>query len=118
MQGIDSGRKGIREHVVEPHLSYRTVSAVNGPLVILEGIKNPTFAEIVSLTLGDGSTRRGQVCDFSVVFVCLFFLTTEGNGRKKKKKEERKKERKKERKRKRKRKTGCGCSMILSFISF
>eukprot|EP00161_Ancyromonas_sigmoides_P020809 TRINITY_DN608_c1_g1_i1.p1 TRINITY_DN608_c1_g1~~TRINITY_DN608_c1_g1_i1.p1 ORF type:complete len:529 (+),score=237.08 TRINITY_DN608_c1_g1_i1:151-1587(+) len=56
-------REMLRTHVVQPHLSYRTVSAVNGPLVILEGIKNPTFAEIVSLTLGDGSTRRGQVLE-------------------------------------------------------
>jgi hypothetical protein len=72
-------REMLRTHVVQPHLSYRTVSAVNGPLVILEGIKNPTFAEIVSLTLGDGSTRRGQVRVFCFVLFfffdfCFFFL--------------------------------------------
>merc|ERR1711975_96527 len=36
---------------------------MGGPLVILQGIKNPQFGEIVSLTLGDGRTRRGQVLE-------------------------------------------------------
>jgi len=35
-------------------LDYRTVSAVNGPLVILENVKLPKYSEIVNLTLGDG----------------------------------------------------------------
>lgn len=44
---------------------YRTVTGVNGPLVILENIKKPQYAEIVNLTLGDGSTRKGQVLEIS-----------------------------------------------------
>lgn len=42
---------------------YRTVSAVAGPLVVLENVKNAKFNEIVDLTIGDGSTRRGQVLE-------------------------------------------------------
>lgn len=48
---------------VKPRLDYRTVAAVNGPLVVLENVKNPRYAEIVDLTLGDGTKRRGQVLE-------------------------------------------------------
>jgi len=50
---------------VYPRLDYRTVSAVNGPLVILDSIKLPKYAEIVTLTLGDGRKRQGQVLEVS-----------------------------------------------------
>ena len=36
---------------------------MSGPLVILENVKGPKFAEIVNITLGDGSSRRGQVLE-------------------------------------------------------
>jgi V-type H+-transporting ATPase subunit B len=52
-----------RNYHVRPRLDYRTVSAVNGPLVILDNVKLPKFAEIVTLTLNDGSKRRGQVLE-------------------------------------------------------
>lgn len=52
-----------RNFSVEPRLDYRTVSGVNGPLVILDNIKTPKFAEIVTLTLPDGSQRSGQVLE-------------------------------------------------------
>lgn len=51
------------DYVLKPRLDYRTVSAVNGPLVILDKVKFPRYAEIVTLTLGDGSKRRGQVLE-------------------------------------------------------
>jgi len=54
-----------RDYIVRPRLDYRTVTGVNGPLVILDHIKKPRFAEIVNLTLGDGSQRRGQVLEVS-----------------------------------------------------
>ncbi|KYQ94285.1 vacuolar H+ ATPase B subunit [Tieghemostelium lacteum] len=54
-----------RNYVVNPRLDYRTVSGVNGPLVILDNIKGPKFSEIVTLTLGDGSQRKGQVLEIS-----------------------------------------------------
>ncbi|PVU90196.1 hypothetical protein BB561_004975 [Smittium simulii] len=48
---------------VVPKLDYRTISGVNGPLVILENVKSPKYNEIVSLTLPDGSKRAGQVLE-------------------------------------------------------
>ena len=36
---------------------------MNGPLVILDNVKLPKYAEIVNLTLGDGTTRSGQVLE-------------------------------------------------------
>ena len=38
---------------------------MNGPLVILDNVKFPKYAEIVSLTLPDGSMRSGQVLEVS-----------------------------------------------------
>jgi V-type H+-transporting ATPase subunit B len=52
-----------RDYSVDPRIDYRTVSGVNGPLVILDNVKFPRFAEIVSLTLPDGSRRAGQVLE-------------------------------------------------------
>mmetsp|Transcript_8484 Transcript_8484/g.17199 ORF Transcript_8484/g.17199 Transcript_8484/m.17199 type:complete len:502 (-) Transcript_8484:111-1616(-) len=52
-----------RDYVLRPRIDYRTISAVNGPLVILDKVKNPTYAEIVNITLSDGSKRRGQVLE-------------------------------------------------------
>ncbi|KAH8998595.1 vacuolar ATP synthase [Lactarius akahatsu] len=48
---------------VQPHLDYRTVSAINGPLVVLDNVKFPSYNEIVQLTLPDGSKRGGQVLE-------------------------------------------------------
>jgi vacuolar-type H+-ATPase subunit B/Vma2 len=44
---------------------YKTVSGVNGPLVILDEVKFPKFAEIVQLKLNDGTIRSGQVLEVS-----------------------------------------------------
>lgn len=52
-----------RDYVAKPRISYQTVSAVNGPLVVLDNVKNAQFSEIVSLTLPDGSARRGQILE-------------------------------------------------------
>merc|ERR1719409_408925 len=53
----------IRDYIVKPRLEYRTLQGVNGPLVILENVRAPRFAEIVNLTLADGSHRSGQVLE-------------------------------------------------------
>jgi len=53
----------LRNYHVYPRLDYRTVTAINGPLVILDNVKLPKYAEIVNLTLGDGSRRKGQVLE-------------------------------------------------------
>jgi hypothetical protein len=52
-----------RDYVAQPRVTYRTVSGVNGPLVILDNVKFPKFAEIVNLKLPDGSHRAGQVLE-------------------------------------------------------
>ena len=44
-------------------LDYSTVSAVKGPLVILDNVKLPKYAEIVNLTLKNGEKRTGQVLE-------------------------------------------------------
>lgn len=41
------------------------MSAVNGPLVILDNVKFPKFSEIVNLRLPDGTVRSGQVLEVS-----------------------------------------------------
>ncbi|KAK1922177.1 putative vacuolar ATP synthase [Papiliotrema laurentii] len=55
----------VREYGVHPRLDYRTVAAVNGPLVVLENVSFPSYNEIVQLTLPDGSVRGGQVLEVS-----------------------------------------------------
>lgn len=48
---------------IEPKMNYRKIVGVNGPLVIMDNIRFLKYAEIVSLTLPDGSTRQGQVLE-------------------------------------------------------
>lgn len=43
--------------------SFRKITGVNGPLIILDGVSNLQYAEIVTLTLSDGSCRNGQVLE-------------------------------------------------------
>ncbi|ODM90358.1 V-type proton ATPase subunit B [Orchesella cincta] len=54
-----------RDYVSQPRLCYKTVSGVNGPLVILDNVKFPKYAEIVELHLADGTSRTGQVLEIS-----------------------------------------------------
>ena len=53
----------IRDYTVNPRLEYRTIAGVQGPLVILDNVKCPRFAEIVNITLSDGEKRVGQVLE-------------------------------------------------------
>jgi len=52
-----------RDYNVHPRIDYQTITGVEGPLVILDNVKFPQFAEIVNLTLADGSVRQGQVLE-------------------------------------------------------
>ncbi|CAG8759410.1 21876_t:CDS:10, partial [Racocetra persica] len=52
-----------RNYTVTPRIDYRTVASVNWPLVILDHVKFPKYAEIVNLTLPDGSCRAGQILE-------------------------------------------------------
>ena len=66
---IDQVAALTRDYIAQPRITYKTVSGVNGPLVILDDVKFPKFAEIVNLQLPDGSHRAGQVkkqrCDIT-----------------------------------------------------
>ncbi|GBG31354.1 ATP synthase subunit beta, chloroplastic [Hondaea fermentalgiana] len=53
----------VRNYHVNPRVDYSTISAVNGPLVVLENVKSPQYNEIVTLTLGNGEQRQGQVLE-------------------------------------------------------
>eukprot|EP00639_Heterosigma_akashiwo_P002206 CAMPEP_0194582158 /NCGR_PEP_ID=MMETSP0292-20121207/15393_1 /TAXON_ID=39354 /ORGANISM="Heterosigma akashiwo, Strain CCMP2393" /LENGTH=510 /DNA_ID=CAMNT_0039436167 /DNA_START=30 /DNA_END=1562 /DNA_ORIENTATION=- len=55
----------VRDYNVQPRLEYRTIAGVNGPLVILDHVKLPRYAEIVNLKLGNGELRQGQVLEVS-----------------------------------------------------
>ncbi len=48
-----------RDYNITPRVDYRTVIKVDGPLVILDNVKFPKYAEIVNVCLADGSTRKG-----------------------------------------------------------
>lgn len=64
--GLDAGRPALRSCFILPNTTeYKTVKAVQGPLVILEKVKFPKYAEIVTLKLGDGEEKRGQVLEIS-----------------------------------------------------
>lgn len=52
-----------RDYIAQPRLTYRTISTVNGPLVILDKVKFPKYAEIIELSLDNGEKRRGQVLE-------------------------------------------------------
>ena len=49
--------------ILNPRIEYKTVMNVEGPLVILDNVKFPKYAEIVNVRLGDGTLRKGQVLE-------------------------------------------------------
>ncbi|KRH92554.1 V-type proton ATPase subunit B, partial [Pseudoloma neurophilia] len=56
-------KSGMSSFHIQSSRSFRKITGVNGPLIILDGISNLQYAEIVSLTLPDGSYRNGQVLE-------------------------------------------------------
>lgn len=55
----------IHKSILNPRIEYKTVMNVEGPLVILDNVKFPKYAEIVNVRLGDGSVRKGQVLEIA-----------------------------------------------------
>uniref|UniRef100_A0A6G1SLF9 V-type proton ATPase subunit B n=1 Tax=Aceria tosichella TaxID=561515 RepID=A0A6G1SLF9_9ACAR len=49
---------------LKPKLTYKTISSVYGPLLIVDLVRFPQFGEIVTIKLPDGSARTGQVLEF------------------------------------------------------
>lgn len=78
---VDKANKAaaLRDYIVQPRIEYRTVTSVNGPLVICDNVKFPKYAEIVSITLPDGTQRRGKVIEVqgSKAVVQVFEGTTD-----------------------------------------
>lgn len=56
-------KAALEDYRVRPKIDYSSVSGVQGPLVILENVKCPKYAEIVNITLGNGEKRTGQVLE-------------------------------------------------------
>lgn len=54
-----------RDYNVAPRIDYWTITKVDGPLVVLDNVKFPKYAEIVNVVLGDGSIRKGQVLEIN-----------------------------------------------------
>jgi len=52
-----------RDYKVYPRINYRTITGVEGPLVIMDDVKFPCYGEIVNVTLSDGSVRQGQILE-------------------------------------------------------
>lgn len=48
---------------IRPRSTYKSISCVNGPLVVMDNIHFLRYAEIVTLRLPDGSIRQGQVLE-------------------------------------------------------
>lgn len=51
------------DYNIAPRIDYRTILDVEGPLVVLDNVKFPKYAEIVNVRLGDGTMRKGQVLE-------------------------------------------------------
>jgi V-type H+-transporting ATPase subunit B len=54
-----------RDYNIAPRVDYRTVIKVDGPLVVLDNVKFPKYAEIVNVCLGDGTVKKGQVLEIA-----------------------------------------------------
>ena len=49
----------VHDYNITPRIDYRTVLDVEGPLVVLDNVKFPKYAEIVNVRLGNGVVRKG-----------------------------------------------------------
>ena len=46
-------------------IEYLNVKNITGPLVVLEGVKNASFDELVEISVNDNETRLGRIIDIS-----------------------------------------------------
>lgn len=49
---------------LKPRLTYKTISSVYGPLLVVDLVRFPQYGEIVNVKLPDGTARTGQVLEF------------------------------------------------------
>ncbi|KAI4292635.1 V-type H+-transporting ATPase subunit B [Pancytospora philotis] len=50
---------------IPPQRTYRQISSITGPLVVVDGVANLKYNEIVRLRMADGATRQGQVMEIT-----------------------------------------------------
>jgi V-type H+-transporting ATPase subunit B len=55
----------LHDYRIKPVLDYSSVTQVKGPLVLLENVKLPKYAEIVNIKLGNGDVRTGSVLEIA-----------------------------------------------------
>lgn len=55
----------LHDYRLKPVIDYSSVTQVKGPLVLLENVKLPKYAEIVTIRLGNGDVRTGSVLEIS-----------------------------------------------------
>ncbi|KAF7684661.1 V-type proton ATPase subunit B [Astathelohania contejeani] len=48
---------------LDPRLTYKKIVGVNGPLIVLDNVGDLKYAEMVNITLADGTKRHGQVLE-------------------------------------------------------
>jgi len=59
----DHVKAATHDYNIAPRIDYRTILDVEGPLVVLDNVKFPKYAEIVNVRLGNGTMRKGQVLE-------------------------------------------------------
>lgn len=59
-----SGDKKMKLSDLQPKLTYKTISSVYGPLLVVDLVRYPQFGEIVNIRMPDGYIRNGQVLEF------------------------------------------------------
>ena len=55
-------------------LQYVGLSEINGPLVVLDHVKDASYDEMVELQLKDGSTRSGRIVEIEGERVVVRYL--------------------------------------------
>ena len=62
-------------------IEYLGLSAVNGPLVVLEGVQNAAYDEIVEMTVGRTTHKIGRIIElYGDKAIIQVFEGTDGNG--------------------------------------
>ena len=51
-------------------IEYLGLSEINGPLVVLEGVKNASYEEIVEFHMEDGTQKIGRIVEIYEASIC------------------------------------------------
>ena len=54
-------------------IEYLGLSEINGPLVVLEGVKNASFEEIVEFHMDDGTQKIGRIIEAVLMLQVLWW---------------------------------------------